>query len=395
MPFRKYQHPIYHFGANVLQSIPSIPYFIKGRILKTPMPPVKKRKHTSSLSVTTQKSQHAAGKRKASARKYATPKTKQKWNGSRELTVYKRKPNRQVVQARVGSTESHANLSYKPGKAMKYLKLLSQPATWESIDQFQAISDPTLNNNNKQLITVPTTFFTGTDFTTISANLFVTGQTTNAVAPSTFDQSFKLGIDGFACTFEFVNMVQTQAEIDIYEVISKITKPAYVSPATDWQTGMTAQEGPGVYTISSALRSCPTESKAFNMTWKIIKKTTIELAPGELHKHTFVFKPKRQLDTEYYYTYNQIKGITGAIMMVFRGTPVDAVRGLSLGSVQQSPIKISGWYKRTYKTRELALLPRNNVFINNISGAVQANAYTINEEAGTSTDVIGIANSIA
>lgn len=314
---------------------------------------------------------------------------------TKTTTKKKRKKYSKTYEARVGSKKSYAGLTYKRTKPSAYLKMLTQPAVTEDINQFQVMSNPGVSESNKQVITNVLQFLNGSDFIAIQANMYQTALATSAQAPTAFDQSFKLGIDAYTCQFEFVNMVQTQIEVDIYEVISKVTKPSFTDPVTDWQTGLTAQEGANIVTTSLAFKSKPTLSKLFNINWKIIKKTSIVMSPGELHQHTFNFQVNRQIDTQYYQTYGQIRGISGSIFFVSRGSPVDSIRGLTSGNVQPGPVKISGWIKRLFKTRALALLPRNNKYTNNLSAAALTNAYTINEEAGTSTDVIGIANSIA
>lgn len=336
---------------------------------------------------------------------YKQRKTQKKKTGiaNRRIAKYTNKKKKKFnmnTAAQFGSNKSFAVLKYKPTKASRLSKMLTEPATYEIINPFQIFSANVLHQTNRQTIKTLGGNFGGrayggsNDEILTTYNAAISSLALSGLPFAAGYRSVKYGIDSYNGYWEFTNQMQANTEVDIYDLVSKVTKPAYTDPAADWTSGLVdqGQTANAGNAFNYQPRASPTTSKQFNITWKIIKRTRLVLSPGQLHQHSFSFQPKRYLDMEYVQTYEQIKGITCATMFVLRGAPSDDTIGLATGTVYMTPQKISGWVKHTYKSHVLGLLARNNNYINNLSDAVLTTTDVINEESGAVVNVLTATN---
>lgn len=179
--------------------------------------------------------------------------------------------------------------------------------------------------------------------------------------------------------------------LTIYTCISKVTKPTYVDPATDWANGLLEQQdGGAAYASPTYVGAKPWESKLFNINWRVQQAKTIQLMGGAQHKHSVRWNVNRILDTAYQNNFSQIRGITCAVFIVLWGQPGDINNGHTNAgaNVSITPTKIVGIQTRQYKYTLCNVFPKNTYqATTNLLQAPQPHIYVINEESGDVVDV--------
>jgi len=146
---------------------------------------------------------------------------------------------------------------------------------------------------------------------------------------------------------EFTNQSPAICNFEIWTVISKVTKPTYRSPGQDWADGIADQDGLGVESINTA-GFRPTQAKLFNMNWKVKSRKRVSLMGGETHTHNSNFQVNRYMDSEYFNTYQQIRGITMVTFVVQWGQVADTTNGPSIGAITVAPTKLIAYVQKTY-----------------------------------------------
>ena len=133
---------------------------------------------------------------------------------------------------------------------------------------------------------------------------------------------------------------------------------------------------------------CPTASKLFNITWHIVKKVLIELAPGRTHRHVFNMKCNRIVDLEYAAQYDQIKGLTYAQIAVQHALCVDSTNTTNNGVVTLNSSKIDCVVKKWSYVQYASVMPRVTVTQNNLPLAAGAvTEFVMDELTGAAIQV--------
>nr|WAE42539.1 MAG: capsid protein [Cressdnaviricota sp.] len=299
------------------------------------------------------------------------------------MSFTKTKPKKEVVIKAPASGLSHSYVSnvYKPQPMGKIYRAISNSSTYEILNPIslvgagsvQAVGTLVENYKSAEL-----------------SNLFNWAQTyinqssskLTSAALGAGQYSFKMYLGSVINVTEFANCSPGGLEVEIYDCVSKVTANAYTSPDTAWTNGIT-DESEGFTVSNNQLFSVPTTSKAFNMNWRIVKRTKIELGIGRSHEHTFAHKPNRIIDTEYFNTFNMVKGITAATLFVARGTVGDSLQTNAVGVVGTGNVKLVGVCRKKYISRAVESTPRNYFQQNNLAAA-PASLYTQNEGSGAS-----------
>jgi len=200
--------------------------------------------------------------------------------------------------------------------------------------------------------------------------------------------SFKFYLDSVVSNYIFTNQAPTDCELEIYDCVSKITSSSYNSPTYCWDLGINeADQDPLATQTITFPKSIPTESKLFNITWKCVKKVTINISPGRSHDHTFVHKMNRLVDTSYMMNYNMVKGITNASFIVVRGALGDSNNNNTVGSVGYTPAKVIGIHEQRFVTRILNEHPRIYGVGSGLIAAEPANVWTQDEGSGAPQNI--------
>lgn len=286
-----------------------------------------------------------------------------------------------------GLSFSKTVLKYKQQRLGKQIKQANSPQTLETITAGTAIVSNGRQGTFVTCIGLSTSAPTSQTALIKLAHTHVEQDTSpgvisvvteGATVSSAKQYSFKTMFQDVISETELTNASAAYATLQIYDCVSRITKVDYTAPDSDWVVGLTEQYGNGMggtYPASSHQfpGSVPTESKLFNMNWKIVKKSLIELGTGRGHLHRFHFHPNRIVDTEYAMHYAQIKGITTCTMFVYRGAVVDDTASTGapvVGLVSTADIKIVYTEHMKYRMRGLDVFPRATYQKNNLSFSI-------------------------
>jgi len=184
---------------------------------------------------------------------------------------------------------------------------------------------------------------------------------------------------------ELTNQSPAVSNLEIWTVISKVTKPLYVAPQSDWQLGLDDQ-APTVESVDE-VGVRPTQSKLFNMNWRVKSVKKIQLMGGETHTHFNKFYCNRYMDAEYWNTYEQIRGITMVTFIINWGQIGDTSNAAALGTITTVPTKIIGLIQKTYTYSIASAFPKNYTTSGSLATDPQASMYVVNEEAGNILNV--------
>lgn len=253
-------------------------------------------------------------------------------------------------------------LKFKHPKGMKFIKMITEPATLERYAQFQLLSGKGVQaslefevdyaSDLQNLYTQASTFYMNeSTFSPGVLNETPNGEMFQAPAMSTpqvFGTSAKLFLQYVEAKYTIVNYSGIRAKLVVYDLLSKVTQTVLLSAAAAWtnackdvdlQQGWTS--GSGTDTAFTQVQptnidSSPTEYKLFNMTWGLVRKRTYYMQPGGELEHTFAIEVNRILDMEYVTNYPQIRGITSTCLFVAQGDIVDDNLGLTFSGNSSS-----------------------------------------------------------
>jgi len=167
--------------------------------------------------------------------------------------------------------------------------------------------------------------------------------------------------------FELLNQTEATTHVDIYTVMANVSTD-YEDPLTTWTSSIAYDKGSGGGGTTPTLnfpQMRPQQFKNFNLRWKTVQRTSVELLPGIVHTHTFNFKPKRVIEYSHIADYNMVKGITYVTFAVARGTPVDNTKGVQgVQTISYSPVKIDFVATENYTWKLLNVMPANHYYTN-------------------------------
>jgi hypothetical protein len=179
----------------------------------------------------------------------------------------------------------------------------------------------------------------------------------------------------------------TGVEIEIFDLVSKVTSFASNSPDTDWTNGLVDMRIDAGVTAITFPYCVPTSSKNFNIGWNIVKRTKVELGMGRSHEHVFNFSPNRMIDTQYAEEYNNIRGVTYQCMVIVRGLLADDTPAFGpSANVSFTRAKVIYVSRAKFISRCVAVKPRNYVQVNTVPISL-ATTNVQNEASGAATGI--------
>lgn len=312
----------------------------------------------------------------------------------KKAKAYKKMSKLQVIKPTfTGVSHSVARLDYKANMAQKLFKTLSPGSTFDAVVPLGLIAPI-----NTQGVRAFSAMFDGDsvqgmnniDMRTLNAAINTTSSTLNQAG----QRSFKILLDQAISTTIFTNQGPTNCEFEIYDFVSKVTKVQLTDPGNDWVLGI-QDEQVGVsnpYTIG--LPYCqPTSVKRLNMNWSVVRHTKVSLGYGRSHEHSFMFNPKRVIDTEYAAQFKQIRGITCYSLLILRGGLGDANRSGNIveASICFSRAKLIAVNRLRYKTRVVTDTARHYEVTNALQHIADEPIYT-KEEDGDVINTLDAAN---
>lgn len=155
------------------------------------------------------------------------------------------------------------------------------------------------------------------------------------------------------------NPTNANMQVDIYDLEVKdnaIANAAYKEPVwylrTAWDQDFNAGDNTDYVQVRQGI---PTGKNIFTDHWKINKKTTVNLNPGQVHTHKYNRYPNKRLEFGNLIGGNEvesgaantpmqhIKGITYAVMVIVNGFPINDVTTKTLVNYSQTAINCT-WH---------------------------------------------------
>lgn len=290
-----------------------------------------------------------------------------------------------------GISNSRKALIYKKKPSAKLYQQMSNVTYYESLDP-GSMATGVAGSYKLQVVKYVCSYFSGSDVNVLQQKMFTNLKLANPLSATgsyagANQYGMKIFLESLNSEIEMVNQSDCVTTVYLYNLLAK-TSSTLTDPTTDWQTGLTNIQGAN--TESNTLPGTrPTMSKTFNMRWKVLGVQTLELLPGKVHKHKYTFKPNAIIDYEYFQTNTMVKGITNAVMMVGKGTPIDDnLTFAAPANITLSPVKVIYTLRNTYKTRMVLSLPKSGIQSNSLYAATTANTlYTFNDIRGTAESV--------
>jgi len=257
----------------------------------------------------------------------------------------------------------------KPKKMARTMKLLGNKALYDSVTTGGGISLKSV-----QSVAVWADYYTQSDI----ASLYETAATQYNHITSTeiaLDAShtayngMKFLVSGCRSELRLVNQAPSPMEMDIYVLISKVTKTTAVTPIVDWQSDIDSVKGANTLTQTIPYNT-PLDGVIFKRNWSVVKKYRVSMGPGCLHLVKYNHRPNRVIDIAYATANAQLAGLTSHIMVVQRGTLADDSNATTVGLIGLSQTKMIGVLKRRYESRLVGFWPRTHYSSNNISSAM-------------------------
>lgn len=214
-------------------------------------------------------------------------------------------------------------------------------------------------------------------------------QPSGGMVLQTYQKSWKMHLESAIITCLFTNTSPNGLEVDIYDCVSKVTTSNFIATDQAWNQGLIDQELVATSTSIKAPYCVPTESKLFNVNWRILKRTRVELAAGSSHEHIFYNKINRQVDAEYCVNYAQIKDITYQQLVVVRGVLVDSSPGVTTANnIGFAASKLLCCVREKYIVRQVQSTPRTSFLTNNLTLTDGGHEYTQVYGGGSFVDVL-------
>jgi len=273
-----------------------------------------------------------------------------------------------------GIKYKNVGIKYKPSKRARGTKLLSQPGRTYQLTTGGSVSAVGLQGaeNIESLI--------GSDLNTFHQNL------NEDVAPVTGRVAEQFLFTGSKTEVEFMNCSPTTMELEIYCLIDKTTQISSNDPMNIWTSGIGQEAGPvASVPVESRLTPwvSPTEQKQWNINFWT-KKYKVTLTSGEKAKFTYSFMRNRIVDLTYCANFNLIRGISHRMLVVHRGTLVDAdnAKTFTAGNQSLSETKLVWLKKTTLYGRLLSTLPKLDKQIGLNIPTVLGAQWHIDEDTG-------------
>jgi len=109
--------------------------------------------------------------------------------------------------------------------------------------------------------------------------------------------------------------------VEIYDVVAKTTGNFEI-PTDNWSQGIINSRDNFTQNDFNVYNARPTQSKSFNLKWKVLKRTSVQLVGGATHRHKFSISLRRLIDTDHFYNNGMVRGITCAQFIVVKGGQV-------------------------------------------------------------------------
>lgn len=207
-----------------------------------------------------------------------------------------------------------------------------------------------------------------------------------AMLPSVNDKMILHTVRG---EISLVNSSSTNSTVVLYDIVAKRDSNTgnTGSPNGAWQVGI--DDAGGNSTDWKVIGSIPQESVLFNEYYKIVQRTRISLAPGQMHRHEFSYTPNKVLSGEYLnnVTYGAA-GITIGTMVLQYGMPAHDSTTTTAVTVDVGAIDYL--FKVSYDWRELENSVTAWTKSNTLATSFAVGEQFVNQAVGQVQDATGL-----
>lgn len=357
-----------------------MPRAVKRRRLSRRTGPAKKSKYwdaavgLGTAAYDTYKGYQKAKTVVANLKKYQKKKTSHK-----EIQTKKAKESEYIS----GSTRGECTVStvthrLKPSKLSHVHKALANKFKYETMTVEQVLHTDDQNTPRQQEETA-FSILNGTDYGAIVNTYYQNLPDTHPMqgkypesGTMTGGKGHKVLIEKCNYEIELQNCTQGMVMLDIYTLVAKTTG-VYEDPVTATWTNAISSDG-GTSLTTTGTRNFPgnkpTYYKQFRDTWKVLKKVTISMMGGSMHRHYVHWNVNRITDYDHWSKYTMSKGYTGAVILVARGQLGDNTLGMKgTQTVTYTPVKINYAIKQYSTCRIISTMPTNHYY-NNAVGSI-------------------------
>lgn len=285
-------------------------------------------------------------------------------SGSRTITRTKRRPR--VIQSPPNGLSKSFNLcKCIPSKVTGLYKKLTQPCIQQFIG---TIGVSTTGATGKQISTEFTPMYTRMDLvaqaneTLALQNGAVSSNPSGIVSGTGKGNLYKMFFAYGESSTMMTNQEQFTTIVKVYDL--KCIRNTNVAPIATWVEGALQQLGANTsgYTGNGvdAPGATPYQSSYFRKYWKILKCTEVELGPGRVHRHTFVHRMNKLVDTSVFSDNGQtiyIAGLSTLQLVVSHGIPGDTLATNAVGTITLTPVKLVCVVNVKYQSRALPITP--------------------------------------
>jgi len=152
--------------------------------------------------------------------------------------------------------------------------------------------------------------------------------------------------------------------VEIYDLVAKTTGPFEI-PTQLWEQGVINARDTFTQNDFNVYNAKPTQSKAFNLKWKVLKRTSVQLVGGATHRHKFNISLRRLVDTDHFYNNGMVRGITCAQFIVVKGGQVVTDEGNNHTTLPLA--KVLWEISCRYKGSGITFTPRKYLRFNTLS----------------------------
>jgi len=300
----------------------------------------------------------------------------------------------------------HVKVLNKRPKYRKGLQFPNYFNTYEEASPFSFASStgtvPGTNQLNRQRVFDFATYADSAQLLTIMQLPYTSSTAAFAAldptVPGGTSNSGKFLYGGVSGNLEFTNQEQGNMVATIYMCIAKQNFPSFVGPAQAWETSIDENAG-FIRTIANVNTYMPNSvptGKYFRSRWTIVQKSSISMAAGTTHKHSFRHTVNKTLDISTIRQFQAIKDVTMVFLITMRGMVVDFDAVQTHGPatlIGYAPTKIVGISTSIYRSKTCAAEPPKNIYQNNsISGTAPTAVWDINDEDGKPVNIFAATN---
>jgi len=284
-------------------------------------------------------------------------------------TLTKRKRKRKYSQSGHGHGENmtvYKTIKYKLTKLNRFAKFIGAETVHET-QAFDLLYHDNDDIANSQKVEVAANVFNSLDTQAIMniaySNVAGAAPLNSNVTTLLTNQSssYKFFIQSCHLAQEWTNMSAGESTITFYLCMSKNTRSTSFNTEIEWGEGLDDASGLlGQTAVSNTvIGNVPTQSKLFNMQWKVVDKKTFKAQAGAKVNYNFTFKPQSIVDSEYWARHTYVKGMSYQLLVATHGQLGLSQHAGEVNTIIPKPVQWIYTTRKRYTLRTINHYARN------------------------------------